>query len=274
MQSKAVKLLLLILTISLGYIWWSLFVHEDNLPNTLSSNIEQEFNSSANERPISPTNSLPIAVANQTLQYADEQPDNTQAIALPKQFRLLGTQVRTDDLVAKALIDFKGGLEEYEQGDWVLDTAMRLSAINKTSIDIEYQERIFVVALTPPNLLAADYRKPEKSRAEHLAMTPKQIGSRPRIIEHIFILTPTPYIADGKLVNPGLNPALFKSVGFENDDVLKTINGKSVTIEQELDDIKEELKTAHTLIFTVMRKGRIITLYLDIPSEALELSID
>jgi type II secretory pathway component PulC len=84
-------------------------------------------------------------------------------------------------------------------------------------------------------------------------------------------MIPTPYIADGQLIYPGLNPALFAQAGFQPDDVLKTINGKSVTIESELEEIKQEFVNADTLVFEVMRKGRIITLYMDIPSESLTL---
>jgi type II secretory pathway component PulC len=137
-----------------------------------------------------------------------------------------------------------------------------------------YDDALYKIQLTLPNLLSDSYKKPEETYSELIKMEADDIGTRPRIIEHLVTLTYTPFIADGQLVSPGLNPALFAQAGFKGDDVLKTINGKSVTVASELEEIQRELKMASTLEFVVMRRGKLVTLFLDIPSESLELTVD
>lgn len=194
----------------------------------------------------------------------------SEGAGLPK-FSLVGLYIDAVEARSLALISFKGELYEYSIGDFMLDMNMQLNAIQDNAIKVELNEQVYSIELTKPNLLKDGVANDFKTMEELLEMTPKEIGSRPRIIEHLAILIPTPFIADGVLVKPGLNPDLFAQAGFKEDDVLKTINGKSVTVETEFALIKEELKVAQTLEFTVMRKGRMITLYLDIPSEALTI---
>jgi hypothetical protein len=172
------------------------------------------------------------------------------------------------------LIQFQDELYEHILFDFIANTEIQIIAINKLSINIEHENVIHTIALSSPNLLAEGYQEAEVSYAELLIMKPADIGTRPRIIEHLVTLIPTPYIADGQLISPGINPELFAQAGFKSDDLLKTINGQRVTVESERENIQENIKTAQTLIFTVMRRGRLITLYLDIPSETLDLRAD
>ena len=273
MHSKRILFLMVILIVSLGYAWLSVFVFDDDLDAPISFQTQKRSAPPSKEKvytqneqapyqaPIANKNSSPNALA--------------EEVTLPVKFLLKGIALADDDRKDSiALIEHKGGLIEYELFAYLLNTDMQLTAIRSNEVDVEYESNTFTVKISPPNMLAPTYRKSEKSYADMLEMTPKQIGTRPRIIEHLFILTPTPYIADGKLVNPGLNPDLFAKAGFKPDDVLKTVNGKSVTIEEEFEAIKKELLSAQMLTFTVMRKGRMITLYLDIPSEALKLTVD
>jgi type II secretion system protein C len=164
------------------------------------------------------------------------------------------------------------GLNEFGESDTIDNTDIKVLKIKENTVDFIYEGKTLSVSLTPPNLLATDYKETEKSYSEYLAMTPEEIGSRPRVIEHIVTLTPTPYIADGKLASIGINPALFDQAGLQEDDVVKTINGKSITVESEFDELKQEIPQATTLTFLVMRRGRLITLYLDIPSEGLTVT--
>lgn len=199
---------------------------------------------------------------------------------LPFKFLLVGVSdlqlnqepaLKTD---IKVLVQFENELYEHQLNDFLFNTDMQLVRISPEQISILFEKDLYKKSLTPPNLLSAEFKDQEKPFSELIQMTAKEISSRPRIIEHLVYLTATPYIADGKIVSPGLNPALFEQAGFKVDDVLKTINGKSVTVESEFDAIKKQLKTAQTLTFLVMRKGRLVTLYLDIPSETLELIRD
>lgn len=205
---------------------------------------------------------------------------DTPTVKLPYEFSLVGISDLkvNNELVPKnelrVLIKFENELYEHELNDYLFNTDMQLVNIEEHQISILFQHILYTKLVTLPNLLSSNFKDGEKSYSELIQMTPDQIGSRPRLIEHLISLTTTPFIADGKLAKPGLNPALFAQAGFQEDDVLKTINGKSVTIESEFEDIKKKLKTAQTLTFLVMRKGRLITLYLDIPSETLELVRD
>lgn len=274
MLNKRTHILLALLLISMVYSWLSLFVFDD------SSEYEVSYTRPSvetNRAQTTPTLRLNTEIDDDLRSSKGIQSSKTETstpISLPKTFLLRGAVTQSEDVLPAALVEYKGGLTEYELGNYVLDTNMRITNISNGSIIVEYNNQDFQIDLTPPNLLAPDYRKPSESMTQLLNMTPQEIGARPRIIEHMLILTPTPYIADGQLVHPGLNPRLFKQAGFQEDDVLKTINGKSVTIEHELEAIKKELLDAHTLEFQVMRKGRLITLYLDIPSEALDVSYD
>ena len=274
MLNKRTLFLLALLFISIVYSWLSLFVFED------SSEYEISYTRPSSQtirQQTAPTQLMSMEIDNKVQAIkAIQNPSSelSKSTTLPKTFLLRGAVAQYEDLLPAALVEYKGGLTEYELGNYILDTDMRITNILNGSIIVEYNNQDFQIDLTPPNLLALNYRKPSESMSKLLNMTPKEIGARPRIIEHMLILTPTPYIADGQLVHPGLNPSLFKQAGFQEDDVLKTINGKSVTIEHELEAIKKELLNAHTLTFQVMRKGRLITLYLDIPSEALDVSYD
>lgn len=279
MQSKRVQILILLLVLSAIYSLVSIFLVNEQTHESayLGDNTSNTSNAFDNDRlPVNQSETSNKQITRQSSvqnNTAHNSANNDVEYELPKQFILVGTRLKAENSSeqSEVLLSYKGGLHEHFENDFLLDTDMQLTMVYENQIDVSYKERIFTLALHPPNLLASNFREPEKTYSEFLEMTPEEIGSRPRILEHLIILTPTPYIADGQLIYPGLNPALFQQAGFKEDDVLKTINGKSVTIEPELDEIKKEMVNASTLVFEVMRKGRMITLYLDIPSEALEL---
>ena len=269
---KRILFLLLIFGLAVAYSLVSLLTSEetnvikDVLPNNtgarddgevLTRSLTQVRHKNTNQ------NSLDDSSQNKTLVNS----------TLPYVFEVVGiSDVESNE--QSVLIKFENDLYNYEVNDFLLNSSMQLVKISPLHIDILFDQVIYTVELSPPNLLSKNFEDSDKPYSDLINMTAKDIGSRPRIIEHLIKLTPTPYIADGKLAGPGINPALFEQAGFQTDDVLKTINGKSVTIESEFDEIKKELKTAQTLEFLVMRKGRLVTLYLDIPSETLELVRD
>jgi len=163
-------------------------------------------------------------------------------------------------------------LYRHTENEFIGSSTLFLETIEAQHIVVLHEDKPYIVKLEGTNVLADGFREPEPSYDEFLAMSAEDIGSRPRILEHLVTIIPTPYIADGVLTAPGINPTLFEQAGFKEDDVLKKVNGKSVTKPDELEEIKKQMLYASTLTFEVMRKGRIITLYLDIPSEALELT--
>lgn len=190
----------------------------------------------------------------------------TDTQALPVSISLLG--VSLDRGKALCLLEVNGYLQEYHIGDLVDGYPIQVIEIKAKQVFLGYGNNTYTLYLSEPNLLA---KQTQKSRESLLKMEAQEIGSRPQLVEHFVSLTATPYIADGMLASPGLNPSLFEQAGLVEDDVIKTINGKSVTILEEFNELQRNMRHADTLIIIVMRKGRQITLYLDIPAEALTL---
>lgn len=264
---KRILFLLLIFGLAVAYSIVSLDTPEDSLFEVEETRLDNSKAVDASTKSI--IDNTQADAKRQGIQKKDPV-DNI----LPYEFDLVGISDVSNDEQNKVLIKFENELYNYEINDFLLNTNMQLVKISALDIDVLFEQIIYKKELIPPNLLSKSSKDHDKSYTELMNMKAKQISSRPRIIEHLVELTPTPYIADGKLASPGLNPDLFEQAGFRPDDVLKTINGKSVTVESEFEAIKEELKTAQTLQFLVMRKGRLVTLYLDIPSETLELARD
>lgn len=105
-------------------------------------------------------------------------------------------------------------------------------------------------------------------------LTAEEIGNRPSALEHI--VTTAPFYDNGTqtgwLVSPGINPKLFGSAKFKEGDVLQKINGLDLTDPQQLTQAKKMIQTVDTLVFSVLRGGRVISLYLDIPAKGLQIS--
>ncbi|MFW8591771.1 hypothetical protein ACOI22_13270 [Glaciecola sp. 2405UD65-10] len=270
MRFNYTSILLVLLAISVIYSVSVMVLENDTYKESAIPNIGEQYGKTDDSPSTSHSDQMRSAVVSANSSAHKPVSSNINKKSLP-QFMLVGLYIDAVETRSLALISFKGELYEYSLGDYILNTHMQLNAIQSNAIEVKFNDQIYIIELTEPNLLKDKMPSEIKTREELLNMTPQEIGSRPRIIEHLAILIPTPFIADGVLVKPGLNPALFAQAGFQEDDVLKTINGKSVTVENEFELIKEELKMAHTLEFTVMRKGRMITLYLDIPSEALKI---
>lgn len=229
----------------------------------------------ANSSPYNEANLVPIennpVQHNRTTKPAKLSQNTT---GLPYEFVVVGSKKQTsadEPESAYALFEHDQALHEIHEGDLLFGTSVRVTKILSNVVFVEYEEKRYKLNVKQPNLLSISFKEAEPDYSEFTTMTAEQIGSRPRIVEHVLSLTPTPYIADGMLIAPGMNPDLFKQAGFEDDDVLKTINGKRVTVDNEYEEIKRLMVQATTLEFKVMRKGRMITLYLDIPSETLKL---
>jgi len=277
---KRIPILLLILVIAVCYSVISL-----NMTQDTKQAGNHVLNSSSLTGPqLTPQRNEPFVASKRDDSFNEQSLPGNNAnsinIQLPYEFSVIGiSDLKSNGKSVpinevKVLIKFENEIYEHTLNDFLLNTNMQLVEIEAKQISILFEQVLYSKSLTPPNLLSSAFKKQDKTHSEFIQMSPTEIGTRPRIIEHLVSLTGTPYIADGKLVGPGLNPALFKQAGFRVDDVLKTINGKSVTVEAEFEDIKKELKTAHTLKFLVMRKGRLVSLYLDIPSEGLDLVRD
>ncbi|MFC4701007.1 PDZ domain-containing protein [Glaciecola siphonariae] len=196
-----------------------------------------------------------------------EQNSNAQSQSrLPISLKLIGTN---QSARSSALIESQGIAEEFALGELIFNWPIQLVTIESEQVSVGFDNQIFVLNLVGPNLLA---KETQEEAFDFYRMSAEDIGTRPKIIEHIVNLTPTDFIADGMIASVGMNPSLFAQAGLQEDDVIKMINGKRVTVEDELADVQSSLQHSSTIVFTVERKGRMITLYLDIPSEALTIT--
>lgn len=148
----------------------------------------------------------------------------------------------------------------------IFDTQVYVKRINRASVVVQFNAIEYELILTGRNSL----EEPQE-RLRFAQMSAKEIGSRPRTIEHVVRLLPNLFNDGGKLVIPGQNPSLFSAARFKEGDVLLEVNGFNIDDESSFDALQQQIRGAQTLKFIVNRAGRRVTLYLDIPSEALKL---
>jgi type II secretion system protein C len=200
-----------------------------------------------------------------------EKPDTAANIAvnidgLPHSIQLLGLVFSKVESESYAQLKTQEIVSEFSVDDEINDTSVYIKRINKKSIVVEFESVDYELKLGQNNSL-----EEAQLLVEFAQMSAKEIGSRPRQIEHIVTLLPNLFNDGGKLIIPGQNPALFNSARFKEGDVLLEVNGYNIDDETSFLELQQDVRTAQTLKFVVNRAGRRITLYLDIPSEALKL---
>ncbi|MGB3726391.1 MAG: hypothetical protein WA981_11540 [Glaciecola sp.] len=270
MLSKRIIALLMLLLIATAYSIATLYVDNPNLTDTASSAYQSSNVNNVSKQYLSTSKASPYLESK--LHGSPDIDDSTRSLLHDDEVTFLVVGIDVLSTQARALIEFKGTLYKVIGGDLILNNTVRVLQINTDHIVYQVGNRTLTKYLVEPNLLQPSSAQTALTTQDYLSMTAKQIGTRPRILSHIVTYTPTPYIADGMLIEPGINSDLFSQIGFKEDDVLKRVNGMSVTVEEQRAVINELMQSAHTLEFEVMRKGRLITLYLDIPSEALKVS--
>lgn len=243
-----------------------------SLQQTQNDMVERtsQFSVKTPESPVNlrPTAAKDLAIESltSTVTASDFSGGRSKKTKLPINVALKG--IAMDGNQSRCLLESNGEISEYTIGDLIYGYPIQIVDIASQSIVLGFDSQRFELSLNGPNLLAVIE---QKSDLELRNMTSEQIGNRPKIIEHFVDLTPTPYIADGMIASPGINPALFEQAGLKEDDVITTINGKRITIADEFSELQRTIRHADTLVIKVRRKGRTIVLYLDIPSEALTL---
>jgi type II secretion system protein C len=185
---------------------------------------------------------------------------------LPAKFVLRGivySQSVAESFTA-LLVDQTAG--EYFVDENINNLDVYVKRINKGSVILEFESRDYELLLGETNSLIE-----EQTQQRFNEMTAKEIGSRPRQLEHIVKTLPNLFNDGGKVIIPGMNPDLYSKVRFQEGDVLLEVNGFEIDDDKQLSDLQKEIRSAQTLSFKVNRAGRFITLYLDIPHEALKL---
>lgn len=185
---------------------------------------------------------------------------------LPYKIQLLGLVYSKIESESYAQLETQEIIGEFAVDDEINDSSVYIKRINKKSIVLEFESADYVISLGRSNSL-----EEQQLLVEFDQMTAKEIGSRPRKIEHIVTLLPNLFNDGGKIIIPGQNPDLFNSARFKEGDVLLEVNGFNIDDETSFSELQKHVRTAQTLKFVVNRAGRRITLYLDIPSEALKL---
>ena len=127
---------------------------------------------------------------------------------------------------------------------------------------------------SPTKVAQSREQHPTLDKASNVNLTPEQIGNRPRKLSHILTTVP-PF--DGSYVynyevSEGFVPHLYRSAGFREGDILKAINGVDISDPENFKRADVSIANADTITFSVIRDGRPITLFLDIPSEELKIS--
>ena len=208
-------------------------------------------------------NNTPKNVAKESA-TAPNSTDSTDG--LPYKIQLLGIVYSKIESESYAQVETQEIIGEFSVDDEINDSSVYIKRINKKSIVVEFESADYVIRLGRSNSL-----EEQQLLVEFDQMTAKEIGSRPRKIEHIVTLLPNLFNDGGKVIIPGQNPDLFNSALFKEGDVLLEVNGFNIDDETSFAELQKHVRTAQTLEFVVNRAGRRITLYLDIPSEALKL---
>lgn len=192
--------------------------------------------------------------------------DSATTQLLPFDIKLLGLVFSNVASKSYTQLNNAGNIAEFVVDEQVNDTAVYVKRINKASVILEFESVDYELRLGDSNSL-------EESQliVEFEQMSAKDIGSRPRTMQHIVTLLPNLFNDGGQLVIPGQNPALFSAARFKEGDVLLDVNGFDIDDERSFSELQQHIRQAQTLKFKVNRAGRQITLYLDIPSEALKL---
>jgi type II secretion system protein C len=245
-----------------------LYLSFKTTPSTLGSSVS---------KPIQlPNSGLPSKLEDKNTQAtSDDQKtisENTSFDFDSLDLTLLATIVANPINLSSAVIQSKTSVETYNLSDKIKQTDVAIAAIYHNYVVLVMDNQEYELRLSAKADKNVRHTAHQQVDAEQLARDKKrakQIGNRPKELEHIVIITPA---SDGYYVGPGINPALFRAARFKEGDVLQTINGKDVNIPEELEQAKALISTAETLAFNVLRRGVLITLYLDIPAENLSIT--
>lgn len=104
------------------------------------------------------------------------------------------------------------------------------------------------------------------NQAQALRQARQKLAQEPASFTDMISLVP--HRADGVFigfkVTPGVNPALFNSVGLKNGDVVVQLNGLDLTDLQQSREAMTQLQQAESLQLEVLRSGEYVSLELDI----------
>ena len=206
---------------------------------------------------------------------------STDSHAATLNLNLLAIVYSDDQAQSSATIESPAQVHTYYVDDRIDGTELVVVKIQANKVTLRNAQNQHMVLRMAGGNSAPDTR-PEKIEpgvdndthtAQQQALA-KSIGNRPKQLEHIVTTMPavTRDGINGFTVAPGDNPSLFRSAGFKDGDVLTQINGLDLSNPEQYAAAMAAIPTADTLAFTVIRGGRTITLYLDIPAKGLSVT--
>ena len=245
-----------------------LSLNDSSSPNHLSVNTEIDASARPRMQSLSDDNAVEITdriqIATEDIGYVATTQKHMDE--LPIKVELMGLVYSKKATQSYSQLKVDGVPNLYKIDEEIGNTSVFVKDIQPAQVIIEFESKDYVLKLGSANSLE------ESQNVETFSnMTAAEIGARPRQIEHIVRLLPNNFDDGGKVIIPGKNPALFRSAGFREGDVLLEVNGLSLDDESEFSEMQQQIRTAQTLVFKINRAGQMVTLYLDIPHEALKL---
>lgn len=182
------------------------------------------------------------------------------------ELRVTGISYTNEQALRIAIIEYANEKHEYSVDDMISGTDAVIKDILPDSVLVEHNGIVSQFRLSLASSAETTYtHEPETEAAP--SEVESEIGNRPRELGHI-VAVPADYVPGTRLfASPGLNPKLFKNAGLQEGDEIVAINDMDFSLAELFDDIQDEIKSAHTLKFEVLRGGRKVIIYLDIPSE-------
>lgn len=268
--NKNSKIILIVLSIAIVSLSYVIFFYPSNDPIELPEETRNNF--------IQDDEHSRLWQENRDDLIGNGDPVDLEGLeTIPIELSLLGTVASDVEEQASATIQSRLQIRTYFVNDQIAYTTATLAEVRNDRVILihEGQRQVLLLQGTKSSNnnsqnTTQNNTNQDPNSAEELA---QRIGNRPKLLEHIVATQPytTSNGIQGLLVSPGQNPKLFKSARFKEGDVLQTVNGEDVNSQEGLQAIQSLLPTAQTLIFEVLRGGKLVKLYLDIPSEGLKI---
>lgn len=182
--------------------------------------------------------------------------------------RLLGISYSPDPMMRMALIEIQEQRVTVYEEDQLPGSRAKIESIEQEAVYIEMDGKVHKLTLQRTESNVDEVTSQSESMPERY--TKKQPDNRPTTLSQIVSLPAHYRVGEKMYVTPGLTPKLFKSARFKEGDQLLSVNGIEFTLDSFFEDVESQINTAHTLKFEVLRDGKKVVLFLDIPSETLQ----
>lgn len=212
------------------------------------------------------------------------QEDVTDAPETKLNLVLTGVVASTDVEAGAAVVENKGSQQTYGIGEKIEGTNATLREVFNDRVIIRNGPRNETLMLDGIDFDEANNRRQNTQTAAKPRVVDSPTNNRRQLSQEAVeasqqlrnqpasftdFISVSPVTSNGQLqgyrLQPGKNPALFKSAGLKAGDIITEINGLNVTDPQQATEALGELRSSEALQLTVLRKDEYLTLYLDLP---------